>query len=137
MGVRTPAGSGSRESAAVVPIGCVWLPVCPLGAGVSRCLVTGMESVSGGGERVVGEFGQDGAGLPDDLAGLRQGGAVAVLAVLGRVVGVVGADDRAWVLPTSYTAQHSTGGPCRDRRPVHPSTGNATSSRPANRTRYA
>jgi len=96
-----------------------------------------MESVSGGGERVVAEFGQDVAGLPDDLAGLRQGGAVAVLAVLGRVVGVVGADDRAWVLPASYTAQHSTGGPCRDRRPVHPSTGNATSSRPANRTRHA
>jgi len=33
---------------------------------------------SGGGERVVAEFGQDVAGLPDDLACFRQGGAVAV-----------------------------------------------------------
>src|SRR5436190_21664029 len=46
---------------------------------------------SGGGERVVAELGQDVAGLPDDLAGFRQGGALAVLAVLnGRVVAVVG-----------------------------------------------
>src|SRR5437764_12297604 len=47
--------------------------------------------VSGGGERVVAEFGQDVAGLPDDLAGLGKGGALSVLAVLdGGVVGVVG-----------------------------------------------
>src|SRR5215831_20304812 len=46
---------------------------------------------SGGGERVVAELGQDVAGLPDDLAGLRQAGALAVLAVLDRgVVAVVG-----------------------------------------------
>src|SRR6266480_4657531 len=46
---------------------------------------------SGGGEGVVAEFGQDVAGLPDDLAGLRQAGALAVLAVLDRgVVAVIG-----------------------------------------------
>ena len=43
------------------------------------------------GERVVAKLGQDVAGPADDLAGLRQGGALAVLAVLDlRVVGVVG-----------------------------------------------
>src|SRR6266581_3211823 len=36
---------------------------------------------SGGGERVVAELGQDVAGLADDLAGLRQGGELAVGAV--------------------------------------------------------
>ena len=46
---------------------------------------------SGGSERVVAEPGQDVAGLAEDLAGLGQGGALAVLAVLDlRVVGVVG-----------------------------------------------
>src|SRR5256886_8876328 len=37
---------------------------------------------SGGGQRVVAELGQDVAGLPEELAGLGQGGALAVLAVL-------------------------------------------------------
>src|SRR3984893_11430613 len=48
------------------------------------------ESRSGGGERVVAELGQDVAGLPEDLAGLGEGGALAALAVLdGGVVAVV------------------------------------------------
>ena len=73
---------------------------------------------SGGGERVVAELGQDVAGLAEDLTGLGEGGALAVLAVLDRgVVAVVGADARAWVLPASYTAQRSTAGPCRESRP--------------------
>jgi len=38
--------------------------------------------VSGGGQRVVAELGQDVAGLPEDLAGLGQRGALAVAAVL-------------------------------------------------------
>src|SRR6185436_10979627 len=47
--------------------------------------------LSGGGERVVAELGQDVAGLPDDLASLGQGGPLAVLAVLHLgVVAVVG-----------------------------------------------
>src|SRR5260221_11453307 len=51
----------------------------------------GRAKLSGDGERVVAELGEDVAGLPDDLAGLGQGGALAVLAVLDRsVVGVVG-----------------------------------------------
>src|SRR5690242_20817508 len=37
---------------------------------------------SGGAECVVAELGQDAAGLPEDLAGLGDGGALAVLAVL-------------------------------------------------------
>src|SRR5208283_3945020 len=46
---------------------------------------------SDGGERVVAELGQDVAGLADELAGLRQGGDLAVGAVLdGRVVVVAG-----------------------------------------------
>src|SRR5437660_7878335 len=46
---------------------------------------------SGGGERVVAELGQDVAGLPEDLAGLGEGGALAALAVLDlRVITVVG-----------------------------------------------
>ena len=46
---------------------------------------------SGGGERVVAELSQDVAGLADQLAGLRQGGDLAVLAVLDRrVVAVAG-----------------------------------------------
>src|SRR5260370_12546486 len=46
---------------------------------------------SGGGERVVAELGQDVAGLPEDLAGLAEGGALAALAVLdGGVVAVAG-----------------------------------------------
>src|SRR5258708_37913990 len=55
-------------------------------------MVTGWHgSGSGGGERVVAELGQDVAGLADELAGLRQGGDLAVLAVLhGRVVVVAG-----------------------------------------------
>jgi hypothetical protein len=44
-----------------------------------------------GGEGLVAEFGQNMAGLPDDLAGFGQGGALAVLAVLHLgVVAVVG-----------------------------------------------
>jgi hypothetical protein len=42
---------------------------------------------SGGGERVVAGFGQDGAGLPEDLARLRQGGTLTVLALLDSGVG--------------------------------------------------
>jgi len=77
--------------------------------------------VSGGGEGLVAEFGQNMAGLPDDLAGFGQGGALAVLAVLHLgVVAVVGAVARAWVLPASSTAQRSTGGPCQDSRPDRP-----------------
>jgi len=38
--------------------------------------------VSGGGERVAAELGQDVAGLPEDLAGIGQGGALAVLGSL-------------------------------------------------------
>ena len=57
---------------------------------------------SGDGERVFAEFGQDVADLADELAGLRQGGDLAVGAVLnGRVVVVAGADARPWVLPAS------------------------------------
>jgi hypothetical protein len=37
---------------------------------------------SGGGKRVVAELGQDMAGLAEDLAGLGDGGALAVLSVL-------------------------------------------------------
>jgi len=65
---------------------------CPAGPGDAGCLVI-MEpgESSGGGERVAAEFGQEVAGLPDDLAGLRQGGALGVLAVGdGGVVAVVG-----------------------------------------------
>jgi hypothetical protein len=64
-------------------------------------LVT-MAGVSGGGERAAAELGQDVAGLPEDLAGLGQRGALAGLAVPGRgVAGVAGAEDRARVLPAS------------------------------------
>ena len=53
-----------------------------------------------------------------DLAGLGQRGALAVAAVLNLgVVAVVRGRDRACVLPASYRAQRSTGGPCRDSRP--------------------
>jgi hypothetical protein len=46
---------------------------------------------SGAGEGVVAEFGEDVTGLPDDLAGLGQGGAFAVDPLLClRVVVVVG-----------------------------------------------
>src|SRR5215472_9691162 len=93
--------------------------------------------LSGAGERVVAELGQDVAGVPDDLAGLRQGGALAVLAVLHRgVVAVVGAAARPWVLPASYTAQRNTGGPCRDSRPGGPlrSEDQTVMSSPVNRT---
>ena len=76
---------------------------------------------SGGGERVVAELGQDVAGLPEDLAGLGQGGALAVLAVLDlRVVAVVGGRGAGVGLAGLYTAQRSTAGPCRDSRPGDP-----------------
>ena len=42
---------------------------------------------SGGGERVVAELGQDVAGLPDDLAGLRQGGGMGRAGGLSQVPG--------------------------------------------------
>src|SRR6266849_4025731 len=60
------------------------------GAGVT-VMVTALAGRwgSGDGERVVAELGQDVAGLPDDLAGLRQGGDLAVGAVLDRRVVVV------------------------------------------------
>src|SRR5579872_5432480 len=46
---------------------------------------------SGGGQRVVAELGQDVAGLPEELAGLGEGGALAVLTVLDcGVVAVIG-----------------------------------------------
>src|SRR5437773_6461157 len=46
---------------------------------------------SGGGERVVAELGQDGAGPAEDLAGLGDGGALAAVAVLDlSVITVVG-----------------------------------------------
>jgi hypothetical protein len=46
---------------------------------------------SAGGECVVAELGENVTGLPDDLAGLGQGGALAVNPVLGLgIVGVVG-----------------------------------------------
>ena len=52
-------------------------------------MVTGAGSDDG--ERVVAELGQDVAGLPDNLAGFGQGGALGVLAVGdGGVVAVVG-----------------------------------------------
>jgi hypothetical protein len=51
---------------------------------------------SGSGERVVAEVGQDVTGLPDDLAGLGQGGAFAIKTLVGlRVVVVSGALRRA------------------------------------------
>jgi hypothetical protein len=71
------ADSGSRELAAVVPpsgddgCGCS----CPGLACPRAWSVRNKVQVSGGGERVAAELGQDVAGLPDDLAGLRQGGA--------------------------------------------------------------
>src|SRR5690349_20737421 len=74
---------GLQELAAVVPHrGSV---AAGVPARVRRVLgVASMRGggVSGGGERVVAELGQDLAGLPDNLAGLRQGGALAVLEVL-------------------------------------------------------
>jgi len=68
---------------------------------------------SGGGERVVAELGQDVAGLADDLAGLRQRGALAVLAVPdGGVVGVVGGRGAGVGLAGLV------GGPAQHRRPL-------------------
>ena len=72
------------------------------GPGAGGHVLVTMAGVSGGGERVVAELGQDVMGLPEDLAGLGQAGALAVLAVLDRgVVAVAGAEVRAWVLPAS------------------------------------
>src|ERR1019366_3500493 len=88
---------------------------------------------SHGGEGVVAELGQDVAGPADDLAGLRQGGALAVLAVLdGGVVAMVGGGG----FPASNPPQASPGGPCRDRWPGErlPSEEQAVMSSPANRT---
>jgi hypothetical protein len=58
--------------------------------------------VSGDGERVVAEFGQDVAGLPDDLAGLDK--AARLLFLRSFTAAWSGAEDRAWVLPALYTA---------------------------------
>src|SRR6516225_7713484 len=78
-----------RERAAVVPLG--EFGCGGPGRAGGHVLVTMAWRGSGGGERVVAELGQDVAGLPEDLAGLGQGGALAVLAVLDAgVVGVVG-----------------------------------------------
>ena len=74
-------------------------------AGGSRAGHHGGEGVSGGGERVVAELGQDVAGLPEDLAGLGQRGALAVAAVLD--LGVVARG------PGPRTGR----GSCRPRRP--------------------
>src|SRR5712691_5927471 len=64
---------------------------CLPGQRAGSWLVTVTVSGSGGGQRVVAEFGQDVAGLAEDLAGFGHGGALAVLAVLdGCVVVVVG-----------------------------------------------
>ena len=52
------------------------------GSGVSSAWPPWEVGLSGDGERVVAELGQDVAGLPDDLAGLGQGGPLAVPAVL-------------------------------------------------------
>ena len=92
---------------------------------------------SGGGQRVVAELGQDVAGLPEELAGLGQGGALAVLAVLDLgVVAVVGGRCAGVGLAFLITAQRSTGGPCRDSRPGDrlPSEEYTVMSSPANRT---
>jgi len=65
------ADSGSRELAAVFPhrvkCGC---GVPARGRCVAELVTMGAGEGLGGGERVVAEFGQDVAGLPDDLAGL-------------------------------------------------------------------
>ena len=96
-----------RELAAVVSPsgddGCVpaqsW-QAAVRGHGRGWCMVTG--AGSGGGERVVAELGQDVAGLPDDLAGLRQGGALGVLAVGDcGVVAVVGGRSAGVGFPAS------------------------------------
>src|SRR5487761_926457 len=83
------ADSGSPEPAALVPHRVSVAAAFLAGGRRVAGLVT-MEGrgVSGDGERVVAELGQDVPGLPDDLAGLGQGGALTVLAVLDR--GVVG-----------------------------------------------
>jgi len=78
-----------RELAAVVPIG--EFGCGGPGRAGGHVLVTMAGVSGGGGERVVAELGQDVMGLAEDLAGLGQAGALAVLAVLDRgVVGVVG-----------------------------------------------
>jgi hypothetical protein len=83
----------------VVPIGEFG---CGGPGGGGHVLVT-MAGVSGGGERVVAELGQDVMGLPEDLASLGQAGALAVLAVLDRGVVAMwsGAEVRACALPAS------------------------------------
>ena len=64
---------------------------CRPGRAGGHVLVTMTVRVSGGGERVVAEPGQDVVGLPEDLAGLGQRGALAVAPVLDLgVIGVVG-----------------------------------------------
>ena len=84
--------------------------------------------------------GEDVAGLAEDLAGLGQGGALAVLAVLdGGVVAVVGSRRAGVGLARLIPAQRSTGGPCRDSRPGGPlrSEDQTVTSSPANRIRLA
>ena len=83
---RATAGSGWQRLGGSWPR---WSPSGECGCGQScpglEAAVLGHRGKGGlgGGERVVAELGQDVAGLPEDLAGLGQGGALAVLAVLG------------------------------------------------------
>jgi hypothetical protein len=63
----------------VVPIGEFG---CGRTWGGDHVLVTLAGVSGGGGERVVAELGQDVMGLAEDLAGLGQAGALAVLAAL-------------------------------------------------------
>src|SRR5438128_3590682 len=78
-----------RELAAVVPHRVRAAPLAVPGVPGRHGVLTGVRSCRG--ESVVAEPGQDMAGLPDDLPGLGEGGALAVDPALDlRVVGVVG-----------------------------------------------
>src|SRR6516225_6531719 len=101
-------------------------------------LVT-MAGVSGGGERVVAELGQDVMGLAEDLAGLGQAGALAVLAVLhlgvvavvrrrGAGVGLAGLVDRP--------AQHRRSLPGQPPGRALAAEERTVMSSPANRTAW-
>ena len=108
------ADSGLAGAGRGGPIGC--------GSALARlAAVTGHGGPgcrSAGAERVVAEPGQDVARLADDLAGLGESGALAVLAVLDlRVVGVVGGAGAGVGLAGLIDAQRSTAGPCRDSCP--------------------
>ena len=124
-----------RELAAIMPHLVSWAP--------ARCLADCARMATIGG-RVQAA---DSASSPssarmwqaclEELAGLGEGGALAVLAVLDRgVVAMIGGRRAGVGLPASYTAQRSTGGPCRDSRPGGPlgSEDHTVTSSPANRT---